>query len=59
MLADLVVGQHTAVVIHLFLAEPDLLDKHGQEGAEAEVQLLIFLDLLEATLIDFWYIDTV
>ena len=53
MLADLVVGQHTAVVIHLFLAEPDLLDKHGQEGAEAEVQLLIFLDLLEATLIDF------
>lgn len=29
MLADLVVVQHTAVVVHLFLAQSDLLDEHG------------------------------
>jgi hypothetical protein len=31
MLADLVVMQDAAVVVHLFLAQPDLLDEHGQE----------------------------
>ena len=41
------------VLIHLFLAEGDLLDQHGHQSLEGEVQVLGFLQLLEPFLLQF------
>jgi len=52
MLANLVVDEHATVVVHLLLAQPQLLRQHGQKCRKTEIQLLVLFYFIEPALID-------